>query len=152
MPGYRGHLVGGGVAYLCLLCIFHSYVVSPLIAFEWFLCALLGSLFPDIDTKSKGQKLFYQGFLIIFIVLLMQRRLLLMAGLSIASVFPLIVKHRGIFHSIWFLMGSMMLLLFYINKQFPVYAPLVFFDGIFFMAGIISHLWLDLGIKKLFRL
>jgi len=69
MPGYKGHLVGGTVAYGLLFFGLVGVVVkqpSMLTAGEWLLFALAGSLFPDIDIKSKGQKYFYYVIFLFF--------------------------------------------------------------------------------------
>src|SRR5438309_2217826 len=69
MPGYKGHLVGGTVAFGLLFFALVGVVVrqpSMLIAGEWLLFALAGSLFPDIDIKSKGQKYFYFDYFVRF--------------------------------------------------------------------------------------
>ena len=56
MPGYRAHLAGGLTVYGITIYLLRSYCGSVFIAAEWMLFTLAGSLFPDIDTKSKGQK------------------------------------------------------------------------------------------------
>ena len=59
MPGYKGHLVGGAVAYGVTVYLLRSLNPTAITLVEWFVCTLAGALFPDVDTKSKGQKYFY---------------------------------------------------------------------------------------------
>jgi hypothetical protein len=152
MANYKGHLAGGVVVYACLLYVVkNSLILSVSKALEWLLCSLLGSLFPDIDTKSKGQLLFYQCLLLIMMLFLWQKKYMLMAYMSIISLVPLVVKHRGIFHSVWLWLGIIGSILFYAYGTFPAYGTALFFDSIFFMGGIISHLILDRGPIKWLR-
>lgn len=67
MPGYKGHLSGG----LVVGCIAVGGAVisgrlacTPLYLAGLMGFCLLGALFPDVDTDSKGQNLFY-GMLIV---------------------------------------------------------------------------------------
>lgn len=149
MANYKGHLAGGFVAYgLLFFCAMNNYVFSWTMACEWLLCTLLGSLFPDIDIKSKIQTLFYQSLCIAFIVLCIQKRFATITFLSIPSLMPLIVKHRGIFHSFWFLLSITGSMLAYVYVFFPSFFPVLFFDSLFFMIGVISHLMLDRGLIR----
>ena len=60
MSNYRGHLIGACIVYSVIIFVLSFHTKSFITLTEWLLCTLLGSLFPDIDTKSKGQKLFYR--------------------------------------------------------------------------------------------
>ena len=62
MPGFRGHLIGGTVTYLAILQCIKSMQPSIPVIISGFIFCIIGSLFPDIDIKSKGQKLFYQKY------------------------------------------------------------------------------------------
>lgn len=152
MPGYKGHLVGGTVAFGITLFLLRSYCSSMFTAGRWLGCALAGSLFPDIDVKSKGQKYFYWVILLAVIVIIMQRRFEWLAMVSVLSVTPMLVKHRGIFHRLWFVIA--LPITFWLGTHFysPVFAQGVFFDVLFFIAGAISHLWLDVGPRRMLRL
>jgi hypothetical protein len=161
MPGYKGHLAGGCVVYGLMLGILYGclpyedlakYGSSPLIAMRWLICALAGSLFPDIDVKSKGQKYFYWVILAFFLVLIAQRQFRLLAASSIVAVFPMLVKHRGIFHKTWFVILAPLSLWMLLVTYAPAYSQILFFDMLFFIVGALSHLWLDLGLKRMIRL
>jgi len=70
-----------------------------------FFIALLSGLWPDVDTKSTTQKIFYRIFLILNIVLIYKgitdgrRYLLISALLGVFVMLPLVGKHRGWTHS-----------------------------------------------------
>src|SRR6185436_8940620 len=103
MPGYKNHLMGGMVAYGLTVYLLRSLHPTAMTLLEWFVCALAGSLFPDIDTKSRGQKYFYSLLFIVFIGLLMLKRFKLIALISCLCTVPLLVNHRGLLHRPWFL-------------------------------------------------
>ena len=152
MPGYRGHLVGGVIAFGLLLYALKHLHPTPFMAAEWLACSLAGSLFPDIDVKSKGQKLFYWLILILFMLLFYHGRTKVIVGLSFAAVTPMLVRHRGIFHRLWFVIAIPFATAWYLGILYPVYARKALFDAGFFCVGVLSHLWLDLGLRRMFRL
>lgn len=149
MPGYRGHLVGGAVVYAPMFFIFHSYA-TPMVAVLWFALAIAGALFPDIDTKSKGQKWFYRIMFFVLIGLLLLRRFALFTVFSLMAGFPLIVNHRGLFHRLWFVV----LVPLVVVATFDCYKVTSFDDALiaslFFIAGAVSHLVLDFGLRRTF--
>jgi len=151
MAQFKGHLVGGFIAWLLVGFFAFSYAPSPLFAVIWLLCALAGALFPDIDIKSKGQKLFYLALIPIYIVLLLKGFVLAALCLAFAAFIPLISHHRGLFHSWWFLMILPSVLAIVIISYYPGMKFQTLFALLFFIAGAFSHLWLDFGLKKMFR-
>lgn len=154
MPNYKGHIAGGCIAYGITLYI--SFLLCPSVklaqTIEWLACALAGALFPDIDIKSKGQKYFYRAIFVILIVLSLQARIDLFMVVSIGAIVPMLVRHRGLFHNLWFLMALIGSNWFFFSTQFPHLSERLFADMIFFLAGIISHLWLDKGLWRMIRL
>lgn len=157
MPGYKGHLAGGCVAYVLMLGLLYSLpyealASSSLVAIRWLICVLAGSLFPDIDVKSKGQKYFYWVILGFFLLLIIERKFKLLAVSSIVSVFPMLVKHRGIFHKTWFVILAPIGVWALIGTYAPEYSNAFFLDVLFFIVGALSHLWLDLGLKRMLRI
>lgn len=150
MPNYKGHLIGGFVGYLCMVCalLWYAYHPTLLTMIEWLLFALVGALFPDIDTKSKGQKIFYQiiGLLCIFLFIQQQYRTL--SIICIIALLPLILRHRGLSHSIWFIMLMCFLVIVYAHFQLPSLAYALTFDAFFFFVGAFTHIALDFGIKR----
>ncbi len=153
MPNYKSHLTGGFFAYLLVLYfILNNQTISFATGIEWLLFTLMGSLFPDVDIKSKGQKLFYWVATILAAVLLYHEHIQALIILGFISVVPLLVRHRGIFHRLWFVIlipfGISIFLCFYL----PGCNRIIMFDTFFFIVGAVSHLWLDLGLRKMLRL
>jgi len=150
MANYKGHLVGGVVAF-GMLFLLVPIVPTTARTVEWLLWCLAGSLFPDVDTKSKGHNLFYLAMVPLLLFLIAQARFQLAAILAVASLLPLISQHRGLFHRLWFLLliaGALLLVL-------PVYTGItqsvLRYDVLFFLVGAASHLWLDVGLVKMFQ-
>jgi len=152
MPGYRAHLMGGFTVYIGLLYTLQSLTPTPLTMFEWLGCALIGSLFPDVDTKSKGQLWFYRLFFIILIILALKERYFVAAIISILGILPMLFRHRGLFHRPLFLVSIPVVAMIIIKICAPASAQVFFFDAIFFLAGALSHIVMDRGIKALFRM
>lgn len=151
MPGYKGHLVGGIIAFGLLFFGMISAIVpgaSHLTIMEWLLFALAGSLFPDVDVKSKGQKYFYYVVLVCFIVLTMRQQLEMLTCFSFMVITPMLARHRGIFHSPRFVIIVPLLTWMMIAASMPQLATQFFFDTVFFITGALSHLWLDFGTRQ----
>lgn len=102
MPSYKVHgtvalvligsLIAGAVGCGFLTCAPHLY--------GWIaLWALVGGLFPDIDTKSKIQRPFYCLVLGLMLWCWLLRKEQLGLGLAVVSLIPLIGHHRGLMHS-----------------------------------------------------
>lgn len=153
MPSYKGHLFGGIVVYGILLYAIAAYQPTLLSACEWFICALLGSLFPDIDTKSKGQRLFYQVIVVAALIVWWQRRFTALTILCITAFLPLLVHHRGLTHRVWFIGALALTVVCYAHLYLSAAAArMITFDVLFFTAGVLSHLCLDLGIRRMWRI
>jgi len=151
VPGYKGHLVGGVVVYTAMRYLLSGFSPSICTSFEWLAVCLVGSLFPDVDIKSKGQKIFYRILFGLSLFLLYNGNMLFLAWLGIAGLIPLVVGHRGVFHRMWFLSLLLLFSLFIVKLYAPGFVSIFFFDALFFFVGIISHIWLDMGFKGLFR-
>lgn len=149
MPGYRGHLVGGSIAFGFLLVLLQSMQPPVTVMAEWLLCALAGSLFPDIDVKSKGQNYFYKLIILILFIVFLKGHMQLFMVLSSVALIPMIVRHRGLFHRLWFVIGFPLAVVFIVSAYYPQFTNMLLFDVAFFIVGAISHLWLDLGLRKM---
>jgi membrane-bound metal-dependent hydrolase YbcI (DUF457 family) len=152
MPNYKGHLVGGIIAYgLLFFGIFAVQKPSMLVASEWLLFTLAGALFPDIDVKSKGQKYFYYVVLLFFIGCVATQRFDMLACGSFIVISPMLVRHRGIFHNPWFLMVMPLIMWFVVGTIFPRLSQRFFCDTLFFIVGAFSHIWLDFGTSQMLK-
>ncbi len=153
MPNYQTHLAGGALAFAAaLVCVVPYAQPTVLSAGEWLLFTLAGSLFPDIDIKSKGQKYFYWMILILLLILTYTKRFIPLAIISIVSMVPLISKHRGLFHRAWFVIAAPLGVWYVLSLQYPPLKMALLFDMLFFIAGALSHLWLDMGLRKMIKI
>lgn len=159
MSSYRGHLVGGAVTFLLVQQGTQFFVKAPPstmggtspkgLIFGLTFC-LLGSLFPDIDTKSVGQRIFYMMLTCIIVATIAMERWNLLSVLSLLGLFPLLVHHRGIIHTVWFVTLAPLPIPLIIMYN----APKLFLQGdliyayLYFVSGALSHLLLDYGIWK----
>jgi hypothetical protein len=151
MPNYKGHLYGAAFFYILVLMLLCLYYLSAAHIIIWFICTLLGGLFPDIDTKSKGQMIFYKLIVIIIAFCIIYKAYYIGACLSLISFWPLLVKHRGLFHRLWFLLlltgGGCYVLI----QVLPVYQNDILACAGFFAVGFVSHLYLDMGLKGMLK-
>lgn len=143
MPGYKTHLVGGCATYLIILQCIKSFQPTVFMLMQGFVFCLLGSLFPDVDIKSKGQNLFYVCAFMTLCCFLYYNRIDLFIGLSLAVFTPLLVKHRGIFHKIWFLMLLSLVMGIIIDSFHAKNSTWALKNALFFFAGALSHVVLD---------
>ncbi len=107
MPGYRGHIgfsLGMGAIFYAVVLLF-SFDVGNLIelpvAFGVIMSLVLFGLWPDVDTNSVGQDIFYPIFLATAILLLVLDRAFESALVGIFSMLPTVSKHRGWTHEWW---------------------------------------------------
>lgn len=153
MSGYRGHIVGGLVTYGIVLCIVRQWLhPTNMTEVEWLLFTVAGSLFPDIDIKSKGHNWAYSFLFILFCALLSRGHYEVVAVASVLSLLPMIVRHRGLFHRLWFII-SFAVIGIVVGARATSLPYIVFiWDALFFVLGALSHLILDLGVKRAFRI
>jgi membrane-bound metal-dependent hydrolase YbcI (DUF457 family) len=152
MPNYKGHLFGGLCAFLFIFIFFLYKQVTLFVGIELLICLLLGALFPDIDTKSQGQKLFYRLLFVVLLLLFIKQKFFEIAFFALLAFLPLLVKHRGLFHNIWFVSFISFIPYFYCSLWMPSYCPILLWNTVFFVIGIITHLWLDLGFRRMIRI
>lgn len=148
MPGYKAHTFGSIIiAILALGACNVFYQVTAFKAFEWIGFAILGGLFPDLDTKSFGQKWFYRILFLIAIVLFSLKQHHLLSVIALIGFIPLLFRHRGMFHSPWFLSAIALGGTFACAYYFPEHQTQVFIDGAFFWLGCMIHLIMDRHFK-----
>jgi hypothetical protein len=150
MPNYKGHVVGGIVVYGMLLCLVASILKPSLLtACEWLLFTLAGALFPDIDIKSKGQKYFYHLIVLFFIVLVVRGQFHMLTCCSFIVITPMLVRHRGVFHSPRFVIAMPLAVWTLVSLAMPKISYQFFLDILFFITGALSHIWLDFGLRQM---
>lgn len=104
MPGYQAHLaagaVAGGAGLFAAAYTGHlardPQAMAPLLA-----VCLLASLFPDVDTDSKGKRIFYGLLLVLDGYLLYRGDYKMAAFLGLFAILPGISAHRGWTHTWW---------------------------------------------------
>ena len=153
MPSYKIHLVAGGVTYLGILQVLKYADPTIHTIFQGLIFCLLGSLFPDVDIKSNGQKLFYAILVGLLGYLVWHQYYCLFVIISFLGFIPIFVEHRGIFHHIWFLLSVILFATWYVKTCCNEYENIMLANCWFFFAGCLSHVLLDrLGsyLKKYF--
>lgn len=151
MPNYSGHLVGGVAVFaLCFFLLPHESVGVLTVA-EWLIATLLGSLFPDVDTKSKGHKIFYTLLLMAMLYFFIQRRFQAFVLCACLGLFPALVRHRGIFHDPWFIVVISIGAAFMGASSFTGYRTTIYNDAFFFCMGALFHVILDVGLRRFIK-
>lgn len=155
MAGYRGHLAGAVVffaLYLGGLALVYSvdqayrqFTDLELVAYPVALlglCLMFG-LWPDVDTNSKGQNLFYSIFFVVDVVLIATRQFEEAAYLGLFCILPALGKHRGWTHSTWAMLlvpSPLLALPAVLGPEEPL-AGLPFYGAA--VVGYFSHLVMD---------
>jgi membrane-bound metal-dependent hydrolase YbcI (DUF457 family) len=147
MPGYKGHLNGGLIAggLVISAAVLLGYLTFNLLHFAGLLgCCLLGALFPDIDTDSKGQNLFYSGLIVLDGILICHEYYFWASWLGLIAMFPALGHHRGWTHT-WWAMFLVPLPILIIPYLFFGGFGMDTFSGFYaaFTLGYFSHLLLD---------
>ncbi|EHJ47252.1 Protein of unknown function DUF457, transmembrane [Solidesulfovibrio carbinoliphilus subsp. oakridgensis] len=104
MPGYKTHMAGAAaVTGVAVAGIYWLGFYRP--NFESMVClgifSILGGLFPDVDTDSKGRRFFYGAALLVDIFLIYKQQYRYAAILGFCALLPAIGSHRGWTHSWW---------------------------------------------------
>jgi membrane-bound metal-dependent hydrolase YbcI (DUF457 family) len=163
MAGYKGHIAGGvalGGVYAGVLHFvpYERFVEVAGVLHNWqafialFVISVLFALFPDIDTNSKGQNIFYGLALAADIALLWSGNIQAAAYLGLIAMLPIVGKHRGWTHSklAMVLIPVPIALIPYLYNDKILAASLLFYGAA--VAGYFSHLLLDGLVVKWFRI
>jgi membrane-bound metal-dependent hydrolase YbcI (DUF457 family) len=163
MPGYKGHIVGAVVcttAYVGALAVAppellnntHNLVSDAQLLAGIFVVAVLFGLFPDIDTNSKGQNIFYGLALFADIWLILDGRITAAAFLGLLAMTPIVGKHRGWTHSklAMLLVPAPIVLIPYLYNQAILDTALIVYGAA--VVGYFSHLLFDGCITKLIHI
>ncbi|WP_319779680.1 metal-dependent hydrolase [Maridesulfovibrio sp.] len=146
MPGYKVHVSGSvvaGTVVLLGLVNIGLYVIDPEQVVSLFVICALGALFPDIDTDSKGKRIFYSAMLIMSLSLIYLDKFKWAAYLGVLAMLPGVSAHRGWTHTWWAMLlvpMPMLALPYYVYGQ-PLSTLMPYYVA--FVTGYFSHLLLD---------
>lgn len=147
MANFKGHICGGLVAYgaAIILISLGSYSLSWHL--YWFIATLAGALFPDIDIRSKGQRLFLKILLLLLLLCLWLQAFIPLVIILVFSILPIIVPHRGLFHYLSFNIFCSIVVALFLVLLLPAKIEIILSTTLFFLLGVLSHLLLDKGMK-----
>lgn len=163
MANYKGHVAGGialGAVYAGALTFvpLEHFVEMAGVLHDWqvlaavFVLSVLFALFPDIDTNSKGQNIFYGLALGVDILLIWSGNIQAAAYLGLIAMLPIVGKHRGWTHSklAMVVVPLPILVVPYLYNDNILPASLVYYGAA--VVGYFSHLLFDGLIVKWFRI
>lgn len=117
-----------------------------------FVVGILFGLFPDVDTNSKAQDIFFGFAFIIDILLIWSRHIQAAAYLGLIAMLPIVTHHRGWTHSkLAMVLVPLPILVIpglYDIAMLPI--SIVLYGAA--VSGYFSHLFLDGLIWKKFRI
>ncbi|MDO8266106.1 MAG: metal-dependent hydrolase [Candidatus Saccharibacteria bacterium] len=163
MADYKGHVAGGavfgGFFYFVI-----AYVPVQRLAetasllqnwqgiFAIFVISMLFGLFPDVDTNSKAQDMFFAIIFPLDILLLATDKIEAAAYLGLIAMLPIIGHHRGWTHKKWamIVVPLPILLIPYIYNSEILPISAVYYGAA--VSGYFSHLFLDGLIWRKFRI
>lgn len=154
MSGYKGHIVGAAAAnavYLAGVKMLPGEMLErwDISLQDWqlivglFVVAVLFGLFPDVDTNSMGQNIFFGIAFVAMIILIVVGKFEPAAYLGLLAMMPIIGKHRGWTHHklAMFLVPLPIVLIPYLHNQHVWTLGLLIYGAA--VAGYFSHLLLD---------
>lgn len=163
MAGYKQHVFGATLFYAAYLAVLYGlYAVDAayaqfssfeIVAYVLVLygLSLIFGLWPDVDTDSVAQRLFYTTLFFADAVLLTTGHLAEAAVLGLAAILPVLSRHRGWTHSwaavILVPLPLLILPIFLVEERSLVGLP--FYGAA--VAGYSSHLVLDGLLPRLWQ-
>ena len=163
MANYKGHVGGGlllGTVYVAALkaapgdALRHSgnLLASWQFVIGLYVIAVLFALWPDVDTNSKGQNIFYGLAFMADVLLILSGRIEAAAYLGLLAMTPIVGHHRGWTHSklAMFLVTLPLVAIPYMHKSQLWQTMLMVYGAA--VAGYFSHLLFDGLVFKHFRI
>jgi membrane-bound metal-dependent hydrolase YbcI (DUF457 family) len=154
MSGYKGHIAGAlavNTVYVAGIKLLPSHILErwDISLQDWqliiglFVIAVLFGLFPDIDTNSMGQNIFYGVAFIAEVILVVTGKFEPAAYLGLLAMTPIVGKHRGWTHSkpAMVLVPLPIVLVPYLHNHHVGTLGLLIYGAA--VAGYFSHLLLD---------
>jgi membrane-bound metal-dependent hydrolase YbcI (DUF457 family) len=154
MANWKGHLAGGvGAGFAVVLAVSHFPIEQlaeathllndwmPLAAI-FVICMLFG-LFPDVDTNSKAQDIFFGIAFSVDVLLLWNGYIQAAAYLGFIAMLPIVSHHRGWTHSKIAMLAVPLpiLVIPYLYSAENIAIAILFYIAA--VAGYFSHLLLD---------
>lgn len=163
MANYRGHITGGAVTGIVVVGSLNYLPSQGLLPStqqvlqDWqfsislIIVSVLFAIWPDVDTNSKAQNLFYSIGFVLNIFLIFNGEFVLSALLGMLAMTPIVGKHRGWTHSkiAMILIPTPILAVSYLSGEHI--GPVGLLTYIVAVAGYFSHLLLDGLIWKRIR-
>ena len=143
MPGFKSHVLVACALYGTIFLGCTLLAVPFTLSLQLLACMVAGALFPDIDIKSKGQQIFYRLLFMVLAVCFFFQSPLVIATIAFLALIPLLVKHRGLFHNVGFLLALVAFVAYQLLLLFPQYQNQIMLDALFFALGVLSHIVLD---------
>lgn len=163
MANYKGHIAGGAVfagVYTCAMLFapveqlaeYAHLLYDSQAIFAVFVIGMLFALFPDIDTNSKAQDIFFWIVFPLDALLIWQGHIQAAAYLGLIAMLPIVTHHRGWTHSKWAMLVVPLPIVvvpwLYSEKVFAI--SLIYYGAA--VVGYFSHLLLDGLIWRQFRI
>jgi membrane-bound metal-dependent hydrolase YbcI (DUF457 family) len=161
MASWKGH-IGGGLVCLTIYAVAVSF--TPIERFaesadllhNWqalvavFVIGILFAIFPDVDTNSKAQDLFFGIIFPLDILLIATSNIQAAAYLGLIAMLPIIGHHRGWTHKKWAMLVVPLPILLvpylYNGELLPIY--IIYYGAS--VIGYFSHLLFDGLVKRRF--
>jgi hypothetical protein len=163
MANYKGHIAGAVVAntfYVGILVMLPGTLLAKTAGLmsNWqfvaalFVISMLFGLWPDIDTNSKGQDIFFGATFLLDVLLIWQGYLEAAAYLGLLAMTPIVSKHRGWTHSkiAMVLVPLPILIVPYLYRSNVLGTAAIIYGAA--LIGYFSHLLLDGKIIKGFAI
>lgn len=144
MPGYRCHTLAGVIALIAAALI--SAKLQLYLIVERSIFCLAGALFPDLDITSRGRNLYLRFMPFFIISAFFCHKLHVIVLICVYALLMYNVRHRGIFHRIWFIAISGFIAAYCYAECAGNTRILV--NAIFFLVGGFTHVVLDYGLRK----
>lgn len=163
MANYKGHIAGGALAGTAVAAVYYilpggGLPDSAILFNDWQLLAsiyvisILFGLWPDVDTNSKAQDIFFGIAFVADIILIATGYFAAAAILGLIAMTPIVGSHRGWTHKklAMILMPSPIVLIPYLASEPIGQTGLLMYGAS--VAGYFSHLLFDGLIWKRFRI
>ena len=163
MANYKGHIVGGLAAsglYAVALSFtpIERYAENVNVLHSWqalvaiFVIGTLFGLFPDVDTNSKAQDIFFGIVFPLDVLLLVTGKVHAAAYLGLIAMLPILGHHRGWTHAKWaaVVVPLPILVVPYLYNQQSLPIAAMYYGAA--VVGYLSHLLLDGLIWDKFRI